>query len=423
MLECLDYIEKINNYLNNQDIPTVDFFNEKEELELLENILGKIDYYVKSNLLEMREPLFCDTMKEEVLSIVFLELENINNEGTYEYINEIFEDAMQYYFNYIGINRCHGETFVEGKCDIENIKKKLDDIRNRPQPEQRTEAWYRFRYNLITASNAWKAFDSESIMNSLIYEKCCPLNTDKYGTVNMDSPFHWGHKYEPISVEVYEEKYKTKIEDFGCVPDKKYNFLGASPDGINVDDKSPRYGRMLEIKNIVNREINGIPKKEYWVQMQMQMNVCDLDECDFLETKFIEYDNYKDFKEDGDFYKSKDDKKKGMMICFIKDNIPIYEYCPFNLTDKQIEKWENKTLAKYENDEWFKNIYWKLETYSCVLVKRNSEWFNSAIPKLQRCWEIIEYERTNGYDHRKPKRRTIQPINKEKKCLIKINTI
>ena len=49
---------------------------------------------------------------------------------------------------------------------------------------------------------------------------------------------------------------------------------------------------MLEIKNIVNREITGIPKKEYWVQMQMQMEVCAIyEECDFLETRFKEYEN------------------------------------------------------------------------------------------------------------------------------------
>ena len=47
----------------------------------------------------------------------------------------------------------------------------------------------------------------------------------------------------------------------------KYH-LGASPDGINTDKTSQLYGRMLEIKNIVNREINGIPKSEYWIQMQ-----------------------------------------------------------------------------------------------------------------------------------------------------------
>ena len=62
-------------------------------------------------------------------------------------------------------------------------------------------------------------------------------------------------------------------DDFGCIKDKNYSFLGASPDGINVDDTSPLFGRMLEIKNIVNREITGEPKKEYWIQMQMQMNI------------------------------------------------------------------------------------------------------------------------------------------------------
>jgi hypothetical protein len=45
---------------------------------------------------------------------------------------------------------------------------------------------------------------------------------------------------------------------------------------------------MLEIKNISNRIIDGIPKEEYWVQMQIQMETCDLDECDFVETRFKE---------------------------------------------------------------------------------------------------------------------------------------
>jgi hypothetical protein len=45
---------------------------------------------------------------------------------------------------------------------------------------------------------------------------------------------------------------------------------------------------MLEIKNIVNRDITGEPLHHYWIQMQVQMEVCDLDVCDFLETRFKE---------------------------------------------------------------------------------------------------------------------------------------
>jgi len=36
-------------------------------------------------------------------------------------------------------------------------------------------------------------------------------------------------------------------------------------------------------------EINGIPKEDYWIQMQIQIEVCNLSECDFEKTKFTEY--------------------------------------------------------------------------------------------------------------------------------------
>ena len=76
---------------------------------------------------------------------------------------------------------------------------------------------------------------------------------------------------------------------------------------------------MLEIKNVVSREISGIPKFEYWVQMQIQMEVCDLNECDFLETKFVEYENYEDYLNDNtDKYK---EKKISSFFWFFKKKI------------------------------------------------------------------------------------------------------
>ena len=81
----------------------------------------------------------------------------------------------------------------------------------------------------------------------------------------------------------------------------------------------------LEIKNVVSREITEIPKFDYWIQMQLQMEVCNLDECDFLETKFIEYEDYETFLMDGSFSKSNDQKTKGVIMCFMVDNHPVYE--------------------------------------------------------------------------------------------------
>ena len=82
--------------------------------------------------------------------------------------------------------------------------------------------------------------------------------------------------------------FDTKVGEFGCIPHPTYSVhIGASPDGINIASESnKRFGRMLEIKNIVNRDITGIPKQEYWIQTQIQMETCDLDECDFGRNPF-----------------------------------------------------------------------------------------------------------------------------------------
>jgi hypothetical protein len=138
--------------------------------------------------------------------------------------------------------------------------------------------------------------------------------------------------------------------------------------------------------------------------MQLQMEVCNLDECDFVETKFIEYDGFQQFMED-------QTTDKGVIAVFVKDNKFIYEYMPFE-QNINIDKWTENMIEKYKYDgEWFKNIYWKLEVFSCVLVKRNKEWFNVAINYLDELWKIVCEERQTGeFIKRAPKKRS-QPVN------------
>ena len=224
--------------------------------------------------------------------------------------------------------------------DKKVIKEKILIIKNTPQPEQRTDEWYKFRHNLITASSIWKTLKSESTKNQIIYEKCKPYTVPNMN--NVDSPLHWGHKYEPLSVNFYEYLYKTKIGEYGCIQHPKYYYIGASPDGINIDENNDRYGRMLEIKNIVNRKINGVPKMEYWIQMQLQMETCNLNECDFLETQFKEYNNYNDFINDGNFNYTKDNKLKGIILVFTYEGNIHYEYAPLIIELKDYDIWEKK---------------------------------------------------------------------------------
>jgi putative phage-type endonuclease len=254
------------------------------------------------------------------------------------------------------------------------IKKQLEYLRSLPQPPQRTDEWYQFRHNLITASNAYKAFESQAQINQLIYEKCQPIKTqenEKQSMVNTNTTLHWGQKYEPLSVLIYEHLYKTTVEDFGCIQHKTYKFIGASPDGINVDPTSHRYGRMLEIKNIVNREITGIPKKEYWIQTQLQMEVCGLNECDFLETKFTEYADRQSFQDDTTYNEtenedefndtfvnytiSKNRSMKGIIVYFhTPEGKPLYIYKPLHIIHPQdIIDWEEQTVQVYESSNHY----------------------------------------------------------------------
>jgi putative phage-type endonuclease len=420
------------------------FLSDDDKLAIFEACLHAADEYILSNPTAITDPDFSDNILEEVEEIIdelFMKPSQFNdsiffNEQAEDYLSDemdtIIADALAYYFDCFMPSRMqlkeepttHASqpqmsALSESQTDnaaakIEKIAKQIAYLETKPQPTQRTPEWYTFRHNLITASNAYKAFESQSSKNQLIYEKCTPIRFGDDGKqrVNVESPLHWGQKYEPISVLYYEDKYKTTVQDFGCIQHDKYSFLGASPDGIIVDKASPNYGRMLEIKNPVSREITGIPKKEYWVQMQLQMETCDLDECDFLETKFTEYQGEEDYNSDGTFMQTEKGQLKGVMLYFSdQDNCPKYVYKPLSMDKEEFIKWEEELIELYEGEKnmtWIKNNYWKLEQVSCVLVLRNRLWFEANIPALESLWNTVLEERKTGHEHRAPKKKQQQ---------------
>jgi len=381
-------------------------FNVEDRNRIFETAGNLMHDTIRANFNIISEESFESNLHENIKRILILQLHHLYDRDIEPDIDLIIREALSLLYDTLIPKRSFRSTFIINKPDIDQLSKQLDILRNKPQPDQRTQEWYERRHNLITASNAYLALGSEANQNRLIYEKCLPINTEKFSRVNTDSPMHKGQKYEPVSVMLYEYMYGTKIEDFGCITHEKFCFLGASPDGINCDKESDRYGRMLEIKNISNRDIKGIPKKEYWTQMQLQMETCDLQECDFLETRFLEYEDETEFTSDGTFTHTADDKKKGIIVCFSRDERPIYEYAPIGLSSEEYNIWESEVMKKHENDSWIKNIYWRLDELSCVLVLRNKMWFDFAIQKMQTLWDIVLKERLEGYEHRAPKRRT-----------------
>lgn len=430
-----------------------------EDLEEIEQETHEFfQSYLEKNIIELSHPDFFEKMVDSAAQTAFEDCVcsgyiDPENEDAFDQFREQIRIFATSYMKLIGMRR---RSYKNPKphhyvnLPTEVIDERMHFVNSAYQPAQRTPEWYTFRHGLITASNIWKALGSDANVNSLICEKCKPCHVRDRGnsvegdedmlaqmgqmtqpqpSVNTQSTLHWGVKYEPLSAMIYEMRNEIKLGEFGCIQHRDHAFIGASPDGIVLTRGSPLYGRMLEIKNVVNREVNGIPSMPYWIQMQVQMEVCDLEECDFVETVFKEYDST---DEDGFYQNSYKYHYNGVILYFIKrdfvDNSPKYVYMPLDIPVKRsaINEWiEQQKQANRDYYVLFKRIYWYCETFSCVLVHRNREWFAAALPKIREIWSIVELERVTGCDHRRPKKKeAVETITVHKsKCLIDLQNL
>lgn len=398
------------------------FQEDPEDVEEL--ILDEIAEYMKSNPLAIWRASFEKDLVKDIATGLFEEWreDNLCEEYDLQEIQEWVKYLADYYFKTESEipPRQGGSILQMTPLRSTIIRNKLRIINALPTQQQKTQEWYETRYGLLTASNVWKAIGTEAQQNQLIVEKCVPFDKfredcARHGNLSLDNPMAWGQKYEPISALIYEKTNVTRLGEYGCIVHPNWRFLGASPDGINLDPDSAVYGRMVEIKNIVNRNIDGIPLDAYWVQMQIQMEVCNLDECDFVETRIKEYATKFEFFESVNEW-------KGVVLTFVprvrigekqSNQKPFYEYLLLDHLDltpgKTVETWVQSKKDQYPESVLSNGSYWGLDQYSCVLVKRNRAWFAAAIPKIERIWRIVEKERVTGCEHRAPKKREQKP--------------
>ena len=404
--KCNIYLNYLLNKLNMESLDT----------ELLLKVLKVMLEFIDENILQMMytdlyiyvyENAYDNFYNEYIDKKILENIYKISKEDSELLLNNYIELGLSLVFKYVIPKRSYikSHILINNKDNL-RIKEKIVKLQNIIQPVQRSDEWYIFRNSTLTASNIYKIFVSDYSQTQLILEKCEPLDVNKFKVTNTNSPLHWGQKYEPVSILYYEYINNTKVSEFGCIPHSEYSYIAASPDGIVCDSNSKLFGRMLEIKNVVSREITGIPKMEYWIQMQLQMEVCNLNECDFLEMKFIEYTNEEEYLDDNDV------KYKGIILQYLKEESPYYVYAPFMLNDLNSESykvWEDNEKNKNKDYEFIKRIYWKIEKISNILVLRNKLWFKSIQPLIEDFWNILVYERESGkYKERQKNKRKLQ---------------
>ena len=363
--------------------------------------------YLDSHGVGMNETNFMEKLENDVFEFMF-ENGKMCNYCTDEDEEDVYNMCMTACLctlENMAIPMRQNGTYYTYIPDHETIKNQLIWLDQCPVQVQRSAEWYEVRHNLFSASNLWKLFGTPSQYNSLIYEKCKDVKKLEYeGDVMIPGARNWGIKYEPVSVMVYEHKFNTTVNtNYGCIPHKTLP-IGAFPDGINIKPDHEKYGRMLEIKNIYNREMNGIASKEYWTQMQIQMEVCQLQYCDFLETRFKEY-SYEEFKNDVEH------EYKGVILFFIPRETGLqsrFVYMPL-FTDN-IEQYIERQKEKMNGLILYETLYYYLDDMQMSLVERNEYWFSLTIDKIKESWNIVLKERSQGFEHRAPQPRK-RPIN------------
>ena len=147
---------KINNFPYNDDI--------YEEFDnLIESSCYIIDDTITHNPRELSSPKFNDTLKQYVIELLTEQLKSVEEEDRLWYLLEnVYNTAYNIYFSNIMPPRSYTNTYIRRIPNKEKIKHKIEYLKKKPQPDQRTEEWYIRRYNMVTASNAWKILDTQS---------------------------------------------------------------------------------------------------------------------------------------------------------------------------------------------------------------------------------------------------------------------
>jgi len=139
--------------------------------------------------------------------------------------------------------------------------------------EQRSQEWLDLRENMITASDAASAIGESRYESEDAFVKKKVLRTKWAGNAATEH----GTRLEPLVRDLYDAKYNRKSHEIGLVQHREYPWLGASPDGVTED------GILVEIKCPLSRKIEAKVPKHYWPQVQLQLEITDLEECDFVQ--------------------------------------------------------------------------------------------------------------------------------------------
>ena len=221
-----------------------------------------------------------------------------------------------------------------------------------PGIEQRTPAWYAARKGMLTASE-FKTAGSECVSASYVLGKVFPQPF-----VSNDA-MTWGCRFEDLACATYEFENETPVREFGLLVHPDSEWIGASPDGITdygvaLEFKVPYSRRLVEVnKRLVDER--PFPKNDkanlhgrYRAQVQGQLEVCNLELCDFTVAHIDALDSSELFWQ---LRRVSDARHRYAIVVDVPkagcgSNGPFcYRTSPLNVGDDELREWLSSTVA------------------------------------------------------------------------------
>lgn len=263
----------------------------------------------------------------------------------------------------------------------------LEDLLKQPQVAQRSAEWYELRKNRLTASDIAQALNKGKFgtKQQLLIKKAFPDNAPFLS----NPALQWGVMFEPMALRSYTQRHHDiKVYEFGLIPHPRLECFGASPDGIT------EHGIMLEFKCPLRRKIDGNIPEQYELQMQGQMAVCGLNECDYVECDMQKLYNSDEYLQMIPEHETRD---HGIILERLSDgeNDDKYIYSPEYITPSVALEWVSKAIRDKPQIQ-YKVVFWKLRKINICRVIFDTERWNSLVPQIVSFWQEVEDLRKNN---------------------------